>query len=60
MMHGRMTLCFRVERINRGQTDPHEPKPRTVAGPMTGYGQENAAPLRDHRMIDVDPMKPGI
>ena len=53
-MHGRMIPRFRVERINRGETDPHEPEPRTVAGPMTRYGQENEDPLRDSRMTAVE------
>ena len=54
MMHRRMTPCFRVERINRGQADPQVPKPCTVAGSMTGYGQENNVPLRDRRMTAVE------
>ena len=46
VMHGRMTPCFRVERINRGQADPQEPKACTVAGSMTRYGQEKWPAVR--------------
>ena len=60
MMHREMIPCFRAEWTNRGLAEPREPKPCTVAGPMTRYGQENHAPLCDSRMTAVEPLKPGI